>query len=57
MSVRVHGLTIGTEKLGSYFHFSNFTGMDFYFSLRLFFNKGNCTLKGPVHCGEKKAWK
>jgi hypothetical protein len=57
LSVRVYGLTIGTEKLGSYFHFSDFTGLDLYFSLRLFFNKGNCRLKGPVHCGEKKAWK
>jgi hypothetical protein len=57
LSVRIYGVTIGTEKLGSYFHFSNFTGLDIYFSIRLFFNKGSCRLKGPVHCGEKKSWK
>lgn len=54
LSVRIYNLTVGTEKLGGFFHFSNFTGMDLYFSLKLFFNKGNCRLKGPVHCGTEK---
>ncbi len=54
LALRVYSITVGTEKLGSFFHFSNFTGLDFYFSVKLFFNKGNCRLKGPVHCGSEK---
>ena len=54
LALRVYGITVGTEKLGGFFHVSNFTGMDFYFSVKLFFNKGNCRLKGPVHCGSEK---
>lgn len=42
LSARFMGFTIGTEKLGGYFHFTNFTGIDFYFGLKLSLNKGNC---------------
>ncbi len=51
LALRVYGITIGTDKLGGYFHFSDFTGLDFYLSFKVFFSKGNCRIKGPVHCG------
>jgi len=51
LAIRYYWLTVGTDKLGGFFHFSDLTGFDFYFSLKLFFNKGNCHEKGPVHCG------
>jgi hypothetical protein len=53
-ALRVYGFTLGTDNLGGYFHFNDFTGLDFYFSLKVFFNKGNCRIKGPIHCGEAK---
>jgi hypothetical protein len=54
LALRVYGITVGTDKLGGFFSYSNFTGLDFYFSIKLFFNKGNCRLKGPVHCGSER---
>ena len=51
LALRVYCLTIGTDKLGGFFHFNDFTGLDLYFSLKFFFNKGNCRIKGPEHCG------
>ena len=54
LALRVYGITVGTDKLGGFFSYSNFTGLDFYFSVKLFFNKGNCRLKGPVHCGSER---
>jgi hypothetical protein len=51
LAMRIYGLTIGTDKIGGFFHINDFTGLDFYMSLKLFFNKGNCRNKGPVHCG------
>lgn len=50
LSVRVYGFTVGTEKLGGFFHFSNFTGMDFYFSIRFFLEKGRCGGGKPRGC-------
>ena len=50
-SMRVYNFTLGTDKLGGFFHMSDFTGLDLYFAVKFFFNKGNCRLKGPVHCG------
>jgi len=52
LALRIYGLTVGTDKLGGFFHFSNFTGLDFYMSLKVFFNKGNCRKKGSDHCGD-----
>ncbi len=57
LAMRVYGFTIGTDKLGGFFNFSNFTGMDIYFSIKLFFSKGNCRIKGPVHCGSTESKK
>jgi len=42
LAFRFYGFTIGTEKLGGFFNLSNFTGLDLYFSVKLFFNKGSC---------------
>jgi hypothetical protein len=57
LALRIYGITVGTDKLGGFFNISNFTGLDFYFSVKLFFSKGNCRIKGPVHCGENDAKK
>lgn len=54
LALRVYGLTVGTDKIGGFFHFSDFNGLDFYLSLKLFFDKGNCRNKGAFHCGTKK---
>ena len=51
LALRIYGFTIGTDKLGGFFHLNDFTGLDFYMSVKLFFNKGNCRNKGPEHCG------
>ncbi|MCX6268292.1 MAG: DUF5723 family protein [Bacteroidetes bacterium] len=51
LALRIYGLTIGTDKIGGFFHFSDFTGLDFYMSLKLFFNKGKCRERGPAHGG------
>ena len=43
---RLLGLTVGTDKLGTFLGLSEFYGMDFYFSLRLgipWWIKGNCS--------------
>ncbi len=59
LALRVYGITIGTDKLGGYLHFSDFTGLDFYMSFKFYFEKGKCRNKGPVHCGgnEQKKYK
>ena len=51
LALRIYWLSFGTEKLGGFLHFSDFTGLDFYASIKLFFNKGNCRDKGPPRCG------
>jgi hypothetical protein len=50
LALRVYGLTIGTEKLGGFFHLNDFTGLDFYMSLKLFIQKGNFWKKKQIHC-------
>jgi hypothetical protein len=50
LSLRFYFLTIGTEKLGQFFSFNDFTGMDLYFSIKVPFNKGKCSAKGPGGC-------
>ena len=42
LSVRLYFLTIGTDKLGGFFGFNDFTGMDIYFSVKINFQKGFC---------------
>ena len=42
LSARIYFLTVGTDKLGGFFGFSDFTGMDIYFSVKFNFHKGFC---------------
>lgn len=42
LALRVYSFTIGTENLGSWLGLSDFTGTDFYFSLKINLNKGFC---------------
>ncbi|NQV01529.1 MAG: hypothetical protein HQ542_02705 [Bacteroidia bacterium] len=42
LALRLYILTIGTEKLGPFLGFSNFNGMDFYFSIKIPLEKGAC---------------
>jgi hypothetical protein len=55
VSLRLGILTIGTDKLGGFFHYSDFTGMDFYFAVKLSFIKGHCKNAGEnPSCGESE---
>lgn len=54
LSLRFYFLTIGTEKLAGFFSYSDFTGLDFYFSLKFFLEKGSCRSKGPKGCGNNE---
>lgn len=52
LSARFMGFFVGTEKLSGFFHFTDFTGLDFYAGLKLSFNKGNCRRNTPSdNCG------
>jgi len=51
LAFRFYGFTIGTDKLGGFFNLNNFTGLDFYFSIKLFFNKGSCKTDQRTPCG------
>jgi hypothetical protein len=52
LSLRYYCLTIGTEKLGQFFRISNFTGLDLYFAVHFFINKGNCRTGKDRGCQE-----
>lgn len=51
LAVRVYGFTIGCDKMGGFFNFNDFTGLDVYFSIKYFLDKGSCRLKSSKHCG------
>ena len=53
IAMRLYWLTIGTDKLGGFFNFSDFTGMDVYFTVKIGFDKGICKFKGKQGCAEK----
>ncbi|MDD4596387.1 MAG: DUF5723 family protein [Lentimicrobiaceae bacterium] len=42
LSARFHKVIIGTDKLGGFFGMKDFTGLDFYFMVKLQFFKGKC---------------
>ena len=42
LSARFYNIIIGTDKLGSFFGLSDFTGMDFYVMVKFQFLRGNC---------------
>jgi hypothetical protein len=44
---RFRGFFIGTEKIGGYFHYSDFYGLDFYAGIKFSFLKGNCRNNAP----------
>ena len=50
LSLRFYYFTIGTEKLGQFFNFRNFSGLDFYFSFHYFLEKGNCRKQKQKGC-------
>jgi hypothetical protein len=42
LSLRYHIITIGTDNLSWIFGLNDFTGLDFYVSIKFNFRKGNC---------------
>ena len=50
LSLRFYGFTVGTDKLGWFFHMSDFTGMDIYFSFKYFLDRGICGSKKQKGC-------
>ncbi len=50
LAARFSKFVIGTDKLGGLFGFSNFTGLDLYFMVKLSLIKGDCLGKGKVRC-------
>ena len=46
LALRYHFFTIGTDNLSWLFGLSDFTGLDFYFSIKVNFRKGNCGGQG-----------
>jgi len=51
LSARFLGFFAGTEKISGFFHFKDFTGLDFYAGVRLSLRKGHCRNKGTENCG------
>jgi hypothetical protein len=52
LSARFMVFYIGTEKLSGYFHFTDFTGIDFYAGLKISLKKGSCRNKNQNgNCG------
>jgi len=51
LSARFLGFFIGTEKLSGFFHFTDFTGLDFYAGLKISLRKGFCRNKKVDNCG------
>jgi hypothetical protein len=50
LALRFYQLTIGTEKLGQFFKFRDFSGMDFYFSIHYFLGRGICKTQKVKGC-------
>ena len=42
LSARFRNVVIGTDKLGGFFGFNDFTGMDFYVMVKIHFFRGQC---------------
>ena len=51
LSARFLGFFAGTEKISGFFHFKDFTGLDFYAGVKLSLSKGHCHSKGTENCG------
>ena len=50
IALRAYGFTIGCDKLGGFFNFSDFTGIDVYFSIKYFLDKGACRARDKGGC-------
>ena len=51
-SARFLSFFVGTEKISGFFHFKDFTGLDFYFGVKLWLKKGHChNKKTGDNCG------
>jgi hypothetical protein len=50
LSMRLANLVVGTDKLGGFFGLNHFTGMDFYFMIKLPFLKGDCKNNNGIEC-------
>ena len=50
LSLRLGGLTIGTDKLGGFSKISNFEGMDVYVAIKYSFEKGSCGFRNFKRC-------
>jgi len=50
LAVRFYSLTVGTEMLNSWFGFSDLTGVDIYFSLKISLEKGRCDNSNKGAC-------
>ena len=54
IAMRFYGFTLGTDNLGGFFNFNNFTGIDFYFGIKYFINAGKCrSIELPLNCVTK----
>jgi hypothetical protein len=51
LSARFMGFYIGTEKISGYFHYKDFTGIDFYAGLKISLQKGHCRNTPSDNCG------
>jgi len=52
ISARYRGFFIGTDKLSGFFHYTDFTGIDFYFGIKFSILKGDCRKNTPEdNCG------
>jgi hypothetical protein len=45
---------VGTEKISGFFHYKDFTGLDFYFGAKISLRKGFCSNKGGNNRNSKK---
>ena len=54
LNARYRGIFIGAEKLGAFFHFSDFTGIDIYAGIKISFLKGNCHTSSGESCGNNE---
>lgn len=50
LALRYHILTVGTDRLGTFFGFTDLTGADIYFSVKINFSRGRCHLKRFIPC-------
>ncbi|MCK9617791.1 MAG: DUF5723 family protein [Lentimicrobiaceae bacterium] len=50
LALRLGFLTLGSDKLGSFFNMNDFYGMDIYFAIKFNFSKGHCRDGGFNGC-------